>query len=233
MSQQNEQILNLKEAISRLRFLNNLLAEIDENCKKIKEGIFSYDSHENIGFYQDCLAQSNELPKTLNFPILYAIEDDRVKRALEEYKRLFNQNSTLLDSLEENYPIAEYNDTNYYAKVLNTMDEINGIVEMELDLEDYICENVSKLLLDEKINPSMIDSDYVLNVLDIMKEENIVSYMALVKTKLKEIQSSTPYTEVGLEIYKKPVQQQVAYEESNDYQNALQDILKNVNRYDN
>lgn len=227
-----EQVLKLEQAIDKLNFLNTILSSIDIDCKDIVEGIFSYEKYENIDYFKSAQEQSTEIPKSLNFPLLYSSEDVTLKKKLEEYKKLFDENSLLIESIEENYSKAIFYNEHYFEKVFNGIVEINSIVEIEESLGDYICQTLSKLFLEEKVNPSIIDSDYILTVLDNMKEEQIVSYMGLVKNKLKEIQSISPYTESGLEIFKAPKPSQEEIEKSSNYQDAFRNILKNVNNLD-
>lgn len=227
-----EQILKLEKAIDLLDFLNGQLVSIDKDCKDIINGIFSYDKYENLGFFDSIEERSSNIAKTLNFPVLYSTEDEKIKKRLDIYKKLFDENSALIESIKENYSQANFNNDNYFANVYDGIVEINAIVEIGESLGDSICANLSKKFLDEKVNPSIIDSDYILAVLCSLEEEQIQGYMNLVKIRLKEIQGASPYIESGLEIFesKKPVQEESV--QVSDYNDAFKDILKNVNRFD-
>ena len=64
-----------------------------------------------------------------------------------------------------------------------------------------------------------------------MDDEVINSYIYTVKAKLKEIQSLSPYSESGLEIYQKPVEKKTEVAKMNDdYEKEFKNILKNANR---
>ena len=85
----NENVIKLNQAIELLVFLNDSLSSIDNDCKDIINGIFSLSKYENLDYFNSLEKRSYELPKTLNFPVLYSLEDSSIKESLEKYKRLF------------------------------------------------------------------------------------------------------------------------------------------------
>ena len=227
MSEKN----NLDLAIVNLRTFNEMLEEIATDVKNISVGIFNYDNYERISFYDSLKEESNRIPKSINFTELYTQQDDEINQLLEQYKKEFDLNREYIQEIEEYINIANFNIDNYYETVFNSVVEINSIIELDDDLGDYIVENVARIFLERKINPAIINSDYVLITLEELENPGVVGYLQLIKEKLREVQSSTPYSEAGLEIYKKP-ESIIIEEKPSNYETEFQNILKNARKYD-
>lgn len=228
---QNKAIDALSNALNKFNFYNDILANVDVACKSFASGQFSYEMSESVTMGPGVIGLSRDLPKSINFGILYSIDNDIVRNGLATYRELFNINSSLIESIEENLDEAVFNNENYYLPTFDAVGEINSIYELDDSLGDYICETAASYFCREGIVSSDINSDLLLNVLDKMSDEAITAYMFNVKAKLREIQSLSPYSEVGLEIYQKPTEKKsVVAQMSEDYEKEFQNILKNANK---
>ena len=228
----NENITALNDAIGKLEFYNDILSKIDLACKNFAIGQFTYEESEQVVMGKAIIEFSKAIPKTLNFGVLYSIDSDDVRNNLQKYREEFNKNGELIESVENNLNEALINYDNFYIPTFNAVSELNSIYELDSDeLGDYICEICSSYFCSKGISGENINSDLLLAILDKVDDEFISGYMFKIKNKLKEIQSLTPYSEVGLEIYKKPMEKKSVSEQiSDDYNSQFEDILKNCKR---
>ena len=99
----------LVDAIGKFGLYINILKDIDNSCKDFVNGTFSYEEGEFVSLGPSIIEATNEVPKTLNFGILYSIDDDSVRENLAEYRNLYNEASKYVESVEQNLEEALFN----------------------------------------------------------------------------------------------------------------------------